>query len=362
MVLADRAIEMAGRFAPAGPPGAAPAVAAAGGRVHATWFVGDRVVQRLNTAVFADPVALAHQVARLCQHLHRRLAAEGVGPDERARRALSPLAATDGGWTATDDDGGVWRAFVRVPGAVAASGATPAEAAAAGVAFGRLLVDLAALAGPPLAETIPGFKDFAARRETFEAAVADDACGRVAGAGPEVEQVRRAHVLVDVLDGHRRAGRLPVRPAHNDAKAANVLLDQASGEARCVVDLDTAGPGSPLFDAGDLLRSTAVPHDEEAATGRPLAVRDNLAAAALGAWLAGAGPTVEAGERALLPLAGPLMAYENAMRFLTDHLQGDHYYGARRPGHNLDRARIQLAVLHALESARPLIAGLAGRP
>lgn len=53
-------------------------------------------------------------------------------------------------------------------------------------------------------------------------------------------------------------------------------------------------------------------------------------------------------ERDLLPLAGPLMTFEAALRFLTDHLAGDVYFRVDHPGQNLARARAQLALLERL--------------
>ena len=43
-----------------------------------------------------------------------------------------------------------------------------------------------------------------------------------------------------------------------------------------------------------------------------------------------------------LPLGAILMTFENGIRFLTDYLEGDHYFKIHREGHNLDRCRTQL--------------------
>jgi hypothetical protein len=337
------------------------------GHIHDTWLAGDLVVQRLNGRVFPDPVAVVEGVVRITHHLHQRLEAEGWAAGERARRALTPVAAAGGGYAHVDGAGDVWRAFVRIRGATAplvVGG--PAQARAVGLALGRFLAHVGDLPGPPPAPAIPGFKDFGARRRAFEDVVAADPLGRAGGAAAEIGGVRRHHGLVDRLEAATAAGDLPPRLVHNDAKASNVLLDDGSGDGLCVIDLDTVAPGTVLFDAGDLLRSTAVAAPEDAGGGtgaggaRPFRpVRPEVAAAALEGWLAGAGDLVTAGERALLPLAGPLMAYEAALRFLADHLGGDRYFRIEGPGHNLRRCRAQLAVLAALAAAAPLVAGVA---
>ena len=56
-----------------------------------------------------------------------------------------------------------------------------------------------------------------------------------------------------------------------------------------------------------------------------------------------------------------MIVYEQAIRFLADHLDGDRYYRIARPGHNLDRARAQLALLASIESASPELERIVGR-
>jgi Ser/Thr protein kinase RdoA (MazF antagonist) len=143
------------------------------------------------------------------------------------------------------------------------------------------------------------------------------------------------------------AGAVPCRLAHNDAKIANVLFDRATGRARWVVDLDTVMPGSLLHDFGDLVRSSVCRTAEDAAA--PAAEPELFAALAEG-FLLGVGDMPTATELELLESAGRLITFEQAVRFLTDHLHGDTYYRIDRPGQNLERARSQLALLQSLEA------------
>jgi hypothetical protein len=46
--------------------------------------------------------------------------------------------------------------------------------------------------------------------------------------------------------------------------------------------------------------------------------------------------------------AGTFMIYMQALRFLTDYINGDIYYGSKYPRHNLMRAKNQLALLEEL--------------
>ena len=320
-----------------------------GGHIHETWFVAGStsgaVIQRLNDSVFPDCAHMMDNVVRVVSHL---------------RGALRVLRTSDGSHLAYDaEDGRPWRAFVRVAGAASRTVVeSPQEAYEVGRGMGRFLAGVQDLDGPPLEEPIPGFKDFRRRRDQFEAVVDEDPYARSSTCEDEIATVQSYHRLADALGDAQASGRLPSRVVHNDAKADNVLLDGTTGEAVCVIDLDTVAPGTVLFDVGDLLRSATVTAPEDALDLGALAVRDNLLEATLHGYLSEAAPVLTDGERTLIPLAGPLMAYENALRFLTDHLAGDTYFRIERPRHNLDRARAQLRVLEALDQAGERVAEL----
>jgi Ser/Thr protein kinase RdoA (MazF antagonist) len=139
---------------------------------------------------------------------------------------------------------------------------------------------------------------------------------------------------------------------HNDCKLNNLLLDDATGEALCVVDLDTVMPGTAVFDFGELARTGACPAAEDERDLAQVRVDPELFAALARGFVAGARGVLGAVEIRALALAGPLMALENGVRFLTDHLEGDHYFRIARPGHNLDRARAQLRLAKRMLATR----------
>ncbi len=147
----------------------------------------------------------------------------------------------------------------------------------------------------------------------------------------------------------RADGRLPDRTVHNDAKTENLLFEETLGAGLCLVDLDTVGTGTVLFDVGDLVRSGAARLPESSAAAPPGPVVDHeVAATVLDAYAEAGAGFLTAGELELLPLAGPLMTLEAAARFLSDHLRGDVYFRIDGPGHNLRRARNQLRLFDEL--------------
>ncbi len=313
------------------------------GHIHRTWLVGaETVVQRLNERVFPDLDRVMENLDRITAHLARRC------PQWTDR---SPLRTRDGALVARDDGRGRWRAQPFVPGVVPGPDADLVDLRSAGLAFGSFLAALHDL-DPPPGETITRFHDLGRRRRELQAAIAADRVDRLAGGAIDVD---RAHDL-DTVVGPVAAtiGQLPLRTVHNDAKLANVVLDPVDREARAVLDLDTTMPGTALSDLGELVRSSVAATTEEGVGGSgPGGVDPGRFAAVVAGYLAGCGDRLTDEEHALCPWAGAVLSYENAIRYLADHLDGDRYFAVDYPGHNLVRARAQLRLTEDLVEAQP---------
>jgi aminoglycoside phosphotransferase (APT) family kinase protein len=306
------------------------------------------IQQRINTSVFRDPAAVMDNVARVTLHQQRALVRRGAV--DAARRALRLVPARAGSAHFVDADGSWWRTFHFIEGASSRDAiAAPAEAGAAAEAFGRFLADLADLPEPRLAETIPGFHDARARFEQLRAAAVADTHGRRSGCEREIDLVLEHEPLVARLEELIAAGALPDRASHNDTKINNVLIDDATGEGVCVIDLDTVMPGSALYDFGDLARRAATRAAEDETDLARVRVDPALFEALVRGWLRGAGRVLAPAEREELRFAAELMTLVIGMRFLADHLAGDAYFRIKRPGQNLDLARTQLALLADFE-------------
>ena len=326
------------------------------GLINDSWLAsfespGERrryLLQRINRNVFRRPEQVLENMLRVTRHLAARLA--GEASSDLSRRVLRLVPTLDGAPGHVDARGETWRLLPWIEGARAEERvATEAEARETARAFGEFARLLADLGPPALHATIPGFHDTKARVEALETAVARDAAARAAGARREIEALLERRALAAVLD----AAAVPPRPVHNDAKVANVLFDARAGGALAVVDLDTTMPGLVAHDFGDLVRTAVSDSAEDERDLARIGVRLPVFTALAGGYLEGIARAITAEERAQLVPGARAIVYEQAIRFLADHLNGDTYYRISRRGHNLDRTRAQLSLLLSLEAASP---------
>ena len=313
---------------------------------------GSYLLQRLNPQVFPNGDAVMANISAVTAHLGRA-AARGGEVDHR-RVVLELIPAPGGALAFVAPDGARWRLFRFIEGTVTLDRVlAPREAFEVARAFGRFHALLADYDGPPLATTIPGFHDTPARLAALERAVERDADGRAGSVREEIAVVRARVRMADWLEAAAREGRVPRGIAHHDAKASNVLIDAVTGEGLAVVDLDTVMPGLRLYDVGDLIRSVTCSTAEDATGPVTVTARGDLFQALAEGFVAGLSPVrLEPAESALFVASGLVITLEQGIRFLTDYLEGDRYYRTVRPGQNLDRARVQFALLQSLEERR----------
>ncbi len=266
--------------------------------------------QRLNTQVFRDPEALMANIARVTAHLRAKL--EEQGCTDVDRRVLTLVPARDGRSYCLDGAGAYWRTYHYIEGARAHDTIeTPELAFQAAQAFGRFVCALAELPGPRLYETIPHFHDTPARFQALLDAVRQDPCRRAAAARAEIDLAVDREPLAGVLARLQSTGDLAERVAHNDTKISNVLFDALTGDALCVVDLDTVMPGLILHNVGDLIRTAAAAAPEgECAASFP-ALRLPVFEAVVRGYVAGAGTGLTEQEVMLFPVAATVVTLES---------------------------------------------------
>jgi Ser/Thr protein kinase RdoA (MazF antagonist) len=298
------------------------------------------ILQRINHHIFKNPAALMDNIRRVTEHLGRKI----VDAPERTRRVLTLIPSLDGQPFHRDAEGNYWRLYIFIEKARTLDAVENTQQAfEAAKAFGRFQGLLADLPAPRLHDTIPDFHHTPKRFATFEAALTADAFHRAALAKPEIEFALANRPLASLLlDAH-----LPERVTHNDTKLNNVLLDDASGEGICVIDLDTVMPGLALYDFGDMVRTTTSPAKEDERDLTLVRMQFPMFEALVRGYLAAADYLTPV-EKRLLPAAGKVITFEIGLRFLTDFLAGDTYFKVHRESHNLDRCRTQFKLVESI--------------
>ena len=334
--------QIAGEFLEAAPYGS--------GHINDTYCVvfnqgGTRVryiFQRINHAIFKNPVALMENVQRVTAHLAAKIA----GETDSSRRVLTLIPARSGAACYCDPAGNHWRVYIFIEAARGYDAVeNPAQALAAAQAFGRFQKLLADLPAPRLHDTIPDFHHTPRRFAALEQAIAADAVNRAQLARPEIEFALRHKAMVSVL----LEANLPERVTHNDTKFNNVLLDDATGVGVCVIDLDTVMPGLALYDFGDMVRTTTSPAKEDERDLSKVTMQFPMFEALARGYLSSAADFLTPAEKKFLPFSGQLITFEIGLRFLTDYLAGDTYFKVHREGHNLDRCRTQFKLVESIE-------------
>ncbi len=303
--------------------------------------------QRINTNIFKDPATLMCNLARVTKHIRGKL--EAQGEDDLERRVLTLISTRDNIDWVIDERGNYWRTFQFIEGATTFDVVeTVDQAREVGHAFGEFQSQLIDLGPPQLAFTIPDFHNTRERLSAFKEAVERDVCNRAASVRDEISRVDHYVDLVDDLLKLQRAGEIPLRVVHNDTKINNVLIDDETGKSLCVIDLDTVMPGLVADDFGDLVRTSSSFAREDERNLSKVVVELPIFEALVIGYLSASGSFLTDSEVDSLIVGSKLMTYEQALRFLADHLAGDTYFRIHREAHNLDRARVQIALLDSI--------------
>lgn len=322
------------------------------GHINDTFLVvqeGDKksILQRMNRNVFKDPVSLMKNVDGVTRFLRKKIVERGGDPE---RETLNIIPTKDGYAFFLDDAGEYWRAYLFIDGATCYDLVKkPEDFYQSGKAFGRFQQMLADYPAKELTETIPGFHDTPKRFETFKQAVEADVCGRAEQVREEIRFVMDRAEDMHAAKDLQEAGKLPLRVTHNDTKLNNIMIDDATGEALCIIDLDTIMPGLSIFDFGDSIRFGANTAEEDETDLDKVSLSLPLFEIYTKGFLEGCAGSLTEEEKRMLPMGAKLMTLECGMRFLTDYLQGDVYFKIHRKDHNLDRTRTQFGLVADME-------------
>ena len=292
------------------------------------------LVQNVNTYAFRNPVGLMDNIDKVTEHIRAK---------KPGQLALHFHHTADRK-TYVADGSNFWRMTNYVP-SVTFNAVTDLDIIRnAGKAFGEFQMDLADYDSSQLIETIPGFHNTRMRYENFIKAVQEDKAGRRAEVQEEIDFLMSVQDLACRLTDLQMAGQLPLRVTHNDTKINNVLFHPEDNSAMIVIDLDTVMPGLIGHDFGDAIRFAANFVEEDCKEPEKAGVDLEVFRAFAEGFLSQTARTLTETEVDTLALSCFVLTAELATRFLADYLDGDLYFNTKYPGHNLVRARCQIAL------------------
>ena len=313
------------------------------GLINNTWKItssgNEYILQRVNHAVFKEPADIANNVSLIGAYLRKY---------HPGYKFVSPVPSSTGDEMIYHKEKGYFRLFPFVPGSHSKDVVeTPEQAYEAAAQFGRFTRLLDGVDIKKLKITIPCFHDLTLRYQQFLLALEKGNKQRINESEPLIKLLASHVSIVTEYANIKTNPEFKLRVTHHDTKISNVLFD-ARNKGLCVIDLDTVMPGYFISDVGDMMRTYLSPVSEEEKEFGKIEVRDDFYKAIVLGYYHEMKDSLTKTEKKYFFYAGTFMIYMQALRFLTDYLNDDKYYGAKYPRHNYIRAKNQLVLLERL--------------
>ena len=318
----------------------------AGGLINRTFKVtcelkSPFLLQQVNTNVFNNPEEVQSNYILLSQYAEFEFT---------GLKMPWPVYLNKSETLFVDAENNYWRAFEFIENAISINTATKAaQARATAKAFAKFTSAFDDLNVSLLKETIPGFHNLSLRYQQFEEALKTELYERMAKALPLIGELKLRERYKHFYEIITESDEFPKRVMHHDAKIANILFSNLTGKVICPVDFDTVMPGYFFSDIGDMIRSMTCRLDENSLDYARIEVRKIFYEAIVNGYLSVLGNQLTDSEKKYIHYAGLLIIYMQALRFMTDYLNGDIYYKITYPEQNFDRAKNQLTLLQKLE-------------
>jgi Ser/Thr protein kinase RdoA (MazF antagonist) len=318
------------------------------GLINHTWKVTGEgklyILQQINKAVFKTPQDIATNLQLLAAYLDKH---------EPDYIFAAPLPAADGQLLINADEA-YYRLLPFIKGSHTVDFLTEStQAFEAAQQFAKFTYLLRGFDTSKLKYTLPDFHNLSLRVNQFKQSLRNANAARIELAKNEIEQVKRHTDIADIYNHIVEDHLLPLRVIHHDTKINNVLFDD-DDKGITVIDLDTVMPGYYISDVGDMMRTYLAEASEEEQDLGQINVRENFFAAIYSGYMGMMGNVLTDQEKELFIYSGKFMIYMQAVRFLTDFLNGDVYYPTKYESHNLMRAKNQLYLLDQYVATEPV--------
>lgn len=305
--------------------------------------INDRfyILQKINTAVFKSPEIIHNNIHLLNEHLKKT---------SSSYHLMSPIYDSADKNLFYSRSGDCFRLFDYLDNSITIESATnPEQAWEAAAQFGLFTAHFNDFNPEKLKYPIPDFHNLELRFRQFNNALKKGDPDRISKSGTSIEALLHYKFIVQSYLDMVNSYHFKLRVMHHDAKISNVLFDH-DDKALCPIDLDTVMPGRIFSDIGDMIRTYVCPVSEEEGNLEKVIVRKEFLEALEEGYLSQLGKYLSLKERSSIIESGLIIIYMQALRFMTDYLMDDIYYGAKYKDHNYNRSRNQIQLLNNLLS------------
>lgn len=313
------------------------------GLINRTWILQCRgekfILQKINDTIFRSPCLIAENIH------HLKVFLKTFFPDYLFETPVATLQNEEMVFLRGE---GYFRMFRFVDGSATFDTVNNTAIAYEGAKqFGKFTKLLAAFDTNRLHITLTDFHNLDLRYNQFELALEQGNKNRIEECRSSIAFIKEQKYIVDIFNRIQTNVNFKKRVTHHDTKISNVLFDN-DGKGLCVIDLDTVMPGYFISDAGDMIRTYLSPVSEEESDFSKIKIREDYFQAIMDGYLSEMKDELSGEEKKYFVYAGKFMIYMQAIRFLTDYINNDIYYGAKYEGHNLMRGNNQLELLKKL--------------
>ncbi len=304
------------------------------------------MLQSINTYIFKNPKELMQNILSVTEYLKQKIELRG---GDSMRETLTVVKTKNGELFYQIGDN-CYRIYHFIEHTTCYQNVNKKLFYASAKAFGRFAKELDGFDAENMFDIIKNFHDTKNRYENLAKAVDTDKFLRSENCTDEITFAGIRKKFCSIVLDEIENGNIPLRVCHNDTKLNNVLFDNSTNNAICVIDLDTVMKGSLLYDFGDAIRfgASSALEDEE---NLDIVYCDlEKYEMYVKGFLEEASDILSKREFELLAQSAILITLECGMRFLTDYLEGDVYFKTAKENHNLIRARNQFKLVADMEN------------
>lgn len=313
------------------------------GLINSTWRVNHSgesfILQKINQQVFKNPDAIASNIRLISTYLQQH---------SPGYLFVAPIKTKDREEMVRIEGDGYFRLIPFVEGSHSINTVEePKQAFEAARKFGEFTRLLSRFPVQELQSTIPDFHNLSPRYQQFKDALEVGNKIRIKESSLLIKFMEDNKNVVDVYENILQNSSFKLRVTHHDTKISNVLFDNKN-KGLCVIDLDTVMPGYFISDVGDMMRTYLSPVNEEEKDFSKIDVREEYFKAIWDGYMGEMKEELNDEEKRHFIYSGKFMIYMQAIRFLTDYLNDDIYYGAKYEHQNYVRAGNQVALFNKL--------------